>query len=374
MSKKTVTQSADQATRDAHKLVRQLEDFETYTQSAIALLQLFAEKAPAGFPSDDQDVITMVALAEAAVKVLRGACEDNTVSSYTTAGEKVYALLGVIEENMGHASEETAALLFGLTWAIEDFLRGKGLLIAKPSGDAPLESPAALAAGDADREPEPPEEPKFTDPQEAELNDVLWRVDSYIDATEHINLGNKQPLNFKHKHVMGHFYDAQHALWAHQGVKAATVHLCSLHARLMELQDLLDEYDAWGPLVAECLQLLEPYVKGLGHMVKDAPERRETARQAATFIARLADYFATATHPGTAGDLAAISAAACVVMSCEDCMETETSLHQRLQRAMLKASVILLEQPPAAAGWVEDSGERAVRKSDLRKYLDAVPA
>jgi len=142
MAKENFTQSPDapdQAALDAHKLGLQLDHLELHAESAIALLQLFAQQVPAGYPADDMSALKICALAELAVKILRAACDAKTVSAYTTAGEKVHALLGGIEEDMGQASQETAALLFGLTWAIEAFLRANGLL----PGDALIASPAA---------------------------------------------------------------------------------------------------------------------------------------------------------------------------------------------------------------------------------------
>jgi hypothetical protein len=138
MAKQNFTQSPDAPDQAAPDV----EHLELHAEGAIALLQLFAQQVPAGYPADDMNAIKICALAELAVKILRAACDANTVASYTTAGEKVRALLLAIDEDMGCVSNETAALCFGLTSAIEAFLDAKGLRSAQPPDPAATASPA----------------------------------------------------------------------------------------------------------------------------------------------------------------------------------------------------------------------------------------
>lgn len=124
------------------QLADTLSNLETHADSVIALLELFAQNVPAGLPAEDDGALVRIgAYVETAVNALRKACETNTIVAYENARKTARAMLFEIEENLSKASQETAALLFGLVWAIQAFLAEHYLLPSEPPDGEPIAQP-----------------------------------------------------------------------------------------------------------------------------------------------------------------------------------------------------------------------------------------
>ncbi len=103
--------------------------------------------------------------------------------------------------------------------------------------------------------------------------------------------------------------------------------------------------------------------------------RLEVARQAATYIMRLARVYRDDQQFSgfviTEDDLAAIEEAGRVVLNAVQLEDDPATLELELQDAMDRADTILMEQPPKSTGLQPVAEGRALDKSELRKALTA---
>jgi len=133
-----------------------------------------------------------------------------------------------------------------------------------------MPAPAAPAAAFGDM----PDEPVFTDPAEIKLNDVIQRLDAWIDLTEHYDGEADAAFDLMHSEVWGPFYAAQQALYRHDP-QTSVLQLMNVGAGLRKVLAAICETDGRWPLIFQSLQLLNALLDDGG----DAAARMEFARQ-----------------------------------------------------------------------------------------------
>jgi hypothetical protein len=188
-----------------------------------------------------------------------------------------------------------------------------------------------------------PDEPEFEGDYQNALNELLHRLECYMDAFAHA--ADASEYDELCASAMENLWGARRALNRKQIFSVSGL-LKALHGQLEEVERATATMDPSWTLVNSSLQLLRAWLDPAL-----LSPRMDIAVQASTLTSRLAQYFQTAGHPIADVDLKTIDIAGGIVLSAlTDRCETDEHLQEELDQALEMSTVFLFGQPPSSSG------------------------